>query len=93
MKPVDGMEMAYTVPGLFDEKFGNVILEPFYRIHDSRYMIYWLSMTQKRYDTYRENARKDEERRLALDRITVDAVNTGEQQPEADHFMEAKSIG
>lgn len=91
MKPVDGMEMAYTVPGLFDEKFGNVILEPFYRIHDSRYMIYWLSMTQKRYDTYRENARKDEERRLALDRITVDAVNTGEQQPEADHFMEAKS--
>ena len=29
----------------------------------------------------------EEEMRLALDRRTVDAVNTGEQQPEADHGM------
>lgn len=91
MKPVEGREMAYTVPGLFDKKFGDVVLEPFYKIHDSRYMMYWLSMTPDQYALYRDNARKDEERRLALDRRTVDAVNTGEQQPEADHFMETKS--
>lgn len=93
MKPVEGREMAFTAPGLFDKKFGEVVLEPFYGIHDSRYIMYWLSMTPKEYDRYIVNARRDEERRLALDSRTVDAVNTGEQQPEADHFMESKSSG
>lgn len=91
MKPVEGREMAFTVPGLFDGKYSDVVLEPFYGIHDSRYMMYWLSMTPKEYRKYQVNARRDEERRLALDRRTVDAVNTGEQQPEADHFMESHS--
>ncbi len=83
--------MAYRVAGLFDGKFSDLILEPFYGIHDSRYMMYWLSMTPKDYRLYQANARRDEEMRLALDRRTVDAVNTGEQQPEADHFMESRS--
>lgn len=48
-------------------------------------------MTPGQYKNYMAKARKDEEMRLALDRRTVDAVNTGEQQPEADHFMEHKS--
>ena len=91
MKPVEGREMAYRVAGLFDGKFSDLILEPFYGIHDSRYMMYWLSMTPKDYRLYQANARRDEEMRLALDRRTVDAVNTGEQQPEADHFMESRS--
>lgn len=91
MKPVEGRELAYSVPGLFDKKFGDVVLEPFYRIHDSRYILYWLSMDPKEYSRYVVNARRDEERRLALDSRTVDAVNTGEQQPEADHFMEVNS--
>ncbi|MDE6023413.1 MAG: hypothetical protein K2G13_07925, partial [Muribaculaceae bacterium] len=36
---------------------------------------------------YQADARRDEQLRLALDERTVDAVNTGEQQPEADHQM------
>jgi len=91
MKPVGGRDMVYTVPGLFDGKYADIVLEPFYGIHDSRYMMYWLSMSSKDYKKYQANARRDEERRLALDRRTVDAVNTGEQQPEADHFMEVRS--
>lgn len=91
MKPVEGREMTYSAAGLFDGKFSDLILEPFYGIHDSRYMMYWLSMTSKDYKLYQANARRDEEMRLALDRRTVDAVNTGEQQPEADHFMESRS--
>lgn len=93
MKPVDGKVMTYSAAGIFDSKFGDVELEPFFRIHDSRYMMYWLSMTPKEYDRYIVNARRDEEQRLALDSRTVDAVNTGEQQPEADHFMESQSSG
>lgn len=91
MKPVSGENLKFSVPGLFDGKYSNLTLEPFHNIHDSRYMMYWLSMTDKEYANYKDKARRDEENRLALDRITVDAVNTGEQQPEADHFMENKS--
>lgn len=92
MQPV-GDGMRFTVPGLFEGKFENLVLEPFYNIHDSRYMMYWLSMTPAQYAEYKVNAQREEEMRLALDSRTVDAVNTGEQQPEADHFMQSKSSG
>lgn len=75
------------VSGLFENGGKDVVLEPFSGIHDSRYMIYFLSMNPKEYAAYQKKARLDEETRLALDARTVDAVNTGEQQPEADHQM------
>lgn len=85
--PVGDRPFCYTVPGLFDEKFDGLVLEPFYRIHDSRYMMYWLNLTPQEYTAHLEEEATLEALRLALDRRTVDAVNTGEQQPEADHFM------
>ncbi len=91
MQPVNGKTLTYSAENLFDHSDRNIEIEPFYRIHDSRYVMYWLSMTPQKYARYRDNARKDEAKRLALDKRTVDAVNTGEQQPEADHFMELKS--
>ena len=91
MQPVNGKTLTYSAENLFDHSDRNIEIEPFYRIHDSRYIMYWLSMTPQKYARYRDNARKDEAKRLALDKRTVDAVNTGEQQPEADHFMELKS--
>ncbi len=94
MQPVPGKPMCYTVPGLFraaDEsqsgKYANLQLEPFFRIHDSRYMMYWLSMTDAEYAAFVRTAREKEEMRLQLDGRTVDAVFAGEQQPEADHKM------
>lgn len=91
MQLINGKELTYSARNLFDNEYRNTIIEPFYKIHDSRYVMYWLSMTPQKYAKYQDNARKDEAIRLALDKRTVDAVNTGEQQPEADHFMELKS--
>lgn len=83
--------IKFKVPGVFSGKFSdNIVLEPFASIHDSRYVMYWLSMTPEKYEAYQADARRDEQARLLLDRRTVDAVNTGEQQPEADHFMDAQ---
>lgn len=88
MKPVEGKPFCYTVPGLFREaKYANLMLEPFYQIHDSCYMMYWLSMTEMQYADYLSKMKAEEEQKLALDRRTVDAVGTGEQQPEVDHQM------
>lgn len=95
MEPVEGKPLHYTLRGVFADAGRELELRPFASIHDCRYMLYWLTMTPEAYASHREEMRRDEERLLALDRRTVDAVNTGEQQPEADHFMaaEASAIG
>lgn len=49
-------------------------LEPFYGIHESRYIIYWPV------SPYGINAGREES-----DRATVDVVYCGQQQPESDH--------
>ncbi len=87
MKPDKNGSLTYTTHGIFENGGKDVVLEPFNGIHDSRYTIYFLSMTPKEYAAYQEEAQRDEQLRLALDARTIDAVNTGEQQPEADHQM------
>ena len=91
MQPVAGKTMCYTVPGLFSGKYANLELEPFFRLHDCRYMMYWLSMTQEEYDAYKKAEAEAEQRRLELDRRTVDVVTPAEQQPEVDHQMKAEN--
>ncbi|GAA1972196.1 beta-L-arabinofuranosidase domain-containing protein [Microbacterium pumilum] len=66
---------------------GDVSLEPFFGIHDERYTIYWPTAAD---DADAIAARRDalvtmDRGSLALDRLTVDAVAFGEQQPESDH--------
>jgi len=90
IEPTDA-PLHYRLKGVFADTACAVELKPFYTIHDCRYMLYWLSMTPEEYKTHCEDMKKDEARMLALDRRTVDAVNTGEQQPEADHFMSMES--
>ncbi|MBN2201452.1 glycoside hydrolase family 127 protein [bacterium] len=63
-------------------------LEPFYQIHDSRYMMYWLALTPAGYQTYLDSLARIETERLALEKRTIDHVATGEQQPETDHAMQ-----
>lgn len=87
MEPVAGKPLHFRVPKLLKGKFETMELEPFADIHDARYMLYWLSMTQDRYDNYLKMEKAAEAMSLDLDRRTLDVVKTGEQQPEADHFM------
>ncbi|WP_291528799.1 glycoside hydrolase family 127 protein [Bacteroides sp. UBA939] len=87
MQPVAGKPFCYTVPGLFTGKYKDLVLEPFFRIHDSRYMMYWLSMTDEEYAAFRKAEEEKEQLKLLLDKRTVDAVATAEQQPEVDHLM------
>jgi hypothetical protein len=49
--PVKDKPLTFTTPVLKMINPINVVLEPFYRIHDARYMMYWmvLTNTQSRY--------------------------------------------
>jgi hypothetical protein len=74
-----------------DVKMGNpmdVTLEPFANIHDARYMIYWLALTNGEYKSYKDSLTAIENEKIAIEKRTIDFVATGEQQPEIDHYME-----
>jgi len=63
-------------------------LEPFYKIHDARYMMYWLALSNSGYKTYTDSLANIEKEKLALEKRTIDQVAPGEQQPETDHSMQ-----
>ncbi len=65
----------------------DVVLEPFYQIHDARYMMYWLTLSNSGYQGYLDSLSNIENKRIALEKRTIDFVAPGEQQPEVDHEM------
>lgn len=69
----------------------NLVLQPFYKIHDSRYMTYWMMPSNKQYVSYLDSVASLEKEKLALQNRTVDFVAPGEQQPEVDHAMEKEN--
>jgi DUF1680 family protein len=66
-------------------------LEPFYKIHDARYMMYWLALSNSGYKAYVDSLQNIEKEKLALENRTIDYVATGEQQVETDHAMQKDS--
>lgn len=85
--PVVGKPLHFTLK----TKMHNAIdgeLQPFFEIHDSRYMMYWLALSNDSYKTYLADLAAQEKARQALDARTTDKVQPGEQQPETDHQME-----
>lgn len=70
----------------------DIKLEPFANIHDARYMMYWLTLTNKGYQTYIDSLSTIEKEKIILEKLTVDFVAPGEQQPETDHkILQEKS--
>lgn len=87
-RPVENEPLHFEVPAAFvDKRFGQLTLQPFYEIHDSRYMMYWLAMTGEEFNTLQAEKKEEERLKLELDKRTVDAVKLGEQQPEVDHRL------
>ena len=62
-------------------------LEPFFTIHDSRYMMYWMNPTRAQYQSVIDSLKAIETAKLLLDNRTLDYVQPGQQQPEADHAL------
>jgi len=90
--PVPGKPLTFKAPGLFVTKADSALtLEPFFRIHDSRYMMYWMALTSTQYQTVVDSLATAEQAMLLLDARTVDVVAPGEQQPEVDHKLQSSN--
>lgn len=88
LKPVPGKSLHFKLATRMENAIDGE-LQPFFEIHDSRYMMYWLALGENDYKTYMQKLADEEKARQALEARTVDKVNPGEQQPETDHNMEA----
>ena len=88
-------KLEFTLSGVSPENYEGMKLEPFYRIHESRYMAYWPLLSASEVEKRQEEVARQESIAQALEARTADKVTCGEQQPESDHFvkMEQSSTG
>lgn len=85
IKRVAGPELKFVAPDLIGNTEQQLELIPFFRVHDSRYMLYWQMGSQTDIAAMQKKRAAEEKERLALEARTVDKVAPGEQQPEAEH--------
>ncbi len=69
----------------FPETREGLPLVPFFRLHDSRYQMYWQLMTKENVASRQERLATEERVKQAREAATLDSVAVGEQQPEAEH--------
>ena len=87
LQPIEGKPLHFTLSTRMENPIRNEVM-PFFEIHDSRYMIYWLALSENSYKGYLDDLARQEQERQGLEARTVDKVQPGEQQPETDHRME-----
>jgi len=87
LQPIPGKPLHFTLATRMENEIRNEI-QPFFEIHDSRYMMYWLALSEDSYKEHLAHLAKAEQERQELEARTVDKVQPGEQQPETDHKME-----
>ena len=86
-------KMEFTLKGVSPENYEGMKLEPFYRIHESRYMVYWPVLSSSEVAKRQEEVARQESIAQALEARTADKVTCGEQQPESDHFVKMEWSG
>jgi len=92
-KPVAGKPLTFTAPGLVHGADGpRTEFIPFFRLHESRYTMYWQHATPDDLEAQQAANAEREADRIALNARTIDQVAPGEQQPESDHFFKGEGI-
>jgi uncharacterized protein len=92
VQAVSGKPLTFRAPGIIRPAAARDLdLVPFFRVHDSRYMIYWRVATPAAYEGVVTALRDEERARLRLDARTLDRVVPGEQQSEIDHAVRSEA--
>lgn len=89
-KRVPGAELKFVAPDLIGNTNQQLQLIPFFRVHETRYMLYWQLGSEADIAAMHANRAAEEKARLALEARTVDKVAPGQQQPEAEHSYKGK---
>ncbi len=89
IKPVANEPLTFTLDELiYPASAKGLKLIPFYRLHDARYMIYWEAVSTEKLAERQAELKKREQEAMALEALTIDQIDTGQQQPESDHNIQ-----
>ncbi len=69
LSPVKDKPLTFTMQGIKMVNPINVVLEPFFRIHDARYMMYWMALTNDQYQSYIDSLAVSEKERSDSQKI------------------------
>lgn len=69
---------------------GGLPLVPFFRLHESRYQMYWEVTTREGIAARKDQLAAAERARAAREAATLDSVSPGEQQPEVEHAYQGE---
>jgi DUF1680 family protein len=89
--PIKDKPLNFTLNVKMVNPIDQITLEPFYKIHDSRYMMYWMALSNSDYSSYTDSIAKIEMENMEFQKRSLDFVAPGEQQPEVDHAMERQN--
>ncbi len=73
-----------------DKKFADLILQPFFSLHECRYMVYWNQISADEWGNIKEQLEAEEQAAQYLQERTLDFVATGEQQSDAGHVLQGQ---
>ncbi len=87
--PIDAEKLTFKISStlLSDARFSELTLQPFFGIHESRYVIYWRSMSAEEWSALSAEIAARETEVEALQNRTLDQISTGEQQSDAGHML------
>lgn len=81
-------QIAFTYTGsVYPAQKETMKLIPFFRLHDSRYAIYFHQVTETEVEQIRKETEEAERKAMELANRTIDLIYPGEQQPESDHAI------
>ena len=62
LQPIEGKPLHFTLTTKMENPIRNEVM-PFFEIHDSRYMMYWLALSEKNYKSYLDDVARQEQER------------------------------
>lgn len=85
-----GSKLAFSYDGNVypAQKSKSLELIPFFRLHNSRYAVYFRQASEEQFKTIQEEMATAEQKATELANQTVDLIFPGEQQPESDHSIQ-----
>jgi DUF1680 family protein len=89
IKPVTGTPLSFKTDGI--GRPGDVELQPFYKVSQSRYTVYWKVLSAAEWEKNKAEAADAEAHRKQIERRTVDAVTVGDLNSERDHGFQSEA--
>ncbi|WP_077624374.1 glycoside hydrolase family 127 protein [Sediminibacillus massiliensis] len=68
----------------------DIILYPFYKMHDKMYSVYWDLFTEEEWERLKQDYVTSRKYVSLIEKATIDYVQPGEMQPERDHQFDGE---